>query len=59
MEVNGTVLVLVGVILVALLLFMISKNRKDRKHFESQLKQDYKKPKKSEHDEDAEDLKNT
>jgi len=59
MEVNGTVLVIVGVILVALLLFIITKNRKDRKHFESQLKQDYKKPKKSEHDEDAEDLKNT
>jgi LPXTG-motif cell wall-anchored protein len=46
MEVNGTVLVIVGVLLVALLLFIITKNRKDRKHFESQLKQDYKKPKK-------------
>ena len=59
MEVNGTVLVIVGIILIALLLFMITRNKKDRKHFESQLNEDYKKPKASEHDEDVEDLKNT
>ena len=59
MEVNGTVLVIVGVILVALLLFIITKNKKDRKEFENQLKKNYKKPKESEHDEDVEDLKNT
>ena len=59
MEVNGTVLVIVGIILIALLLFMITKNKKDRKHFESQLNEDYKNPKASEHDEDVEDLKNT
>ena len=59
MEVNGTVLVIVGVILVALLLIIITKNKKDRKEFENQLNEDYKKPKASEHDEDVEDLKNT
>ena len=58
MEVNGTTLVIVGVILIALLLFIITKNRKDRKEFENNLNQDYKKPKEAEHDDDVEDLKN-
>ena len=59
MEVDGTTLVIVGVILMALLLFLITKNKKDRKELENQLNQDYKKPKEAEHDNDAEDLKNT
>jgi len=59
MEVNGTTLVIVGVILIALLLFLITKNKKDRKELENQLNKDYKKPKEAEHDDDVEDLKNT
>ena len=59
MEVNGTTLVIFGVILIALLMFIITKNKKDRKELENQLNQDYKKPKEAEHDEDEEDLKNT
>jgi len=59
MEVSNTILVIVGVILVALLLFIIIKNKKDGKELENQLNQDYKKPKDAEHDGDEEDLKNT
>jgi hypothetical protein len=38
---------------------MVVRNKKDRKKLESQLNQDYKKPKDAEHTEDADDIKNT
>lgn len=59
MEVNGTTLVIVGVILAALLLFIIIKNKKDRKKLERKLNQDYKTPKETEHSDDPDDLKST
>ena len=40
-------------------LFLIIKNKKDRKELESQLNQDYKKPREEEHTSDPDDIKNT
>jgi large-conductance mechanosensitive channel len=59
MQINGTVLAIVAIILLALMLFMVVRNKKDRKKLEDQLNQDYKKPKNEEHTEDADDIKNT
>jgi preprotein translocase subunit YajC len=43
MQINGTVLAIVAIILLALMLFMVVRNKKDRKKLEDQLNQDYKK----------------
>ena len=58
MQINGTVLAIVAIILLALMVFMVVRNKKDRKKLEDQLNQDYKKPKDEEHTEDADDIKN-
>ena len=55
---NSNVLAIVAVLLLALLVFMVVKNKRDRKSFEQQMNQDYKKPKESEHGEDPDDVKN-
>jgi large-conductance mechanosensitive channel len=59
MQINGTVLAIVAIILLALMVFMVVRNKKDRKKLEHQLNHDYKKPKNEEHTEDADDIKNT
>lgn len=59
MQLNWTTLVIIGAVLVALVLFLVLKNRKDRKELENQLNKDYKTPREGEHTEDADDLKNT
>lgn len=43
--------------LVALVIFLIAKNRKDRKELEHTLNEDYPKPKEDEHAEDTDDVK--
>ena len=52
---NWTILVIVGVILIALVLFIIFRNQKDEKQLEQQLKNDYPKSTKEEADEDPEE----
>ena len=59
MQINGTVLAIVAIVLLALMIFMVARNKKDRRKLEDQLNQDYKKPKDAEHTEDADDMKNT
>ena len=58
MQVDGNTLAIVAVLLLALLVFMVLKNKRDRKNFEQQMNQDYKKPKEAEHGEDPDDVKN-
>jgi hypothetical protein len=55
---DSNVLAIVAVLLLALLVFMVVKNKRDRKNFEQQMNQDYKKPKEAEHSEDPDDVKN-
>jgi hypothetical protein len=59
MNLNGPVLAIIAVVLLALLLFLIIRNKKDRKELENTLNQDYKKPREEEHTDDPDDLKNT
>lgn len=47
---NWTVIIIVGVLLLALLVFMIRKNQKDEREFEQQLNNDYHKTKDEEGD---------
>ena len=47
---------LVVLAFIGVLFFLIRKNRKDRRNVEDQLKEDYKKPKKSESDIETEGL---
>ena len=58
MQVDGNTLAIVAVLLLALLVFMVLKNKSDRKNFEQQMNQDYKKPTETEHSEDPDDIKN-
>ncbi len=55
---NWTVLIIVGIILVALVVFLIARNMQDKKKLEEQIKEDYPKPKESEHEIEIEDRKN-
>ncbi len=47
---NWPVLIIVGIILIALVVFLLWRNLKDEKDFETQLKNDYHKPKEQEGD---------
>lgn len=51
---NWIVLILVGFIVLALLLFIIFRNQKDKEQLEGQLNQDFHKSKEEEGDEDTE-----
>ncbi len=42
---NWTVMILVGMACVALIIFLIVKNKKDKKDLEEKIKNDYPKPK--------------
>ena len=55
---DSNTLAIVAVVLLALLVFMVVKNKRDRKSFEEQMNRDYKKPKETEHGEDPDDVKN-
>jgi LPXTG-motif cell wall-anchored protein len=59
MELNYFALAIIGLVLMVLILFLVFKNKKDRRELENKLNQDYKKPYESEHTEDTDDLKNT
>jgi FtsZ-interacting cell division protein ZipA len=47
---NWPVLILLGILALALIIFLVWRNLKDEKQFEDQLKQDYRKSKDSEGD---------
>lgn len=47
---NWTVIIIVGILLFALLVFIIRKNQKDEREFEQQLNNDYHKTKDEEGD---------
>jgi hypothetical protein len=49
--------IIFGILLFALLIFVIVKNKKDRKDLEKDLNRDYRKPPEQEHSSDPEDLK--
>lgn len=53
---NWPVLIITGIILVALVLFLIRRNMKDEEKLEEQLKNDYHKPKDDEGDTDTDDM---
>ena len=41
---NWTILVIVGVLAIALIVFLVIRNQKDEKEFEGEIKNDYRKP---------------
>ena len=47
---NWAVIIIVGVLLIALVVFLVKRNMKDEKEFEKQLDNDYHKPKDEEGD---------
>jgi len=47
---NWPVLIIVGIVIIVLIALLIWRNIKDEKKFESQLKNDYRKPKEEEGD---------
>ncbi len=48
MNINWTILIIVGLVILTLLVLLIVSNRKDRKNLENKLNNDYPKPKQSE-----------
>jgi hypothetical protein len=52
---NWYILIPVGIVAIALLIFLVKRNMKDEKVFEKQLNEDYPKPKHDEEDVDAEE----
>ena len=57
MEINWPVLIITGVVLASLLLFLVNRNRRDKKILERKLNEDFKKSKDEEGDVDIEDTK--
>lgn len=53
---NWLIVIPVGAALVALVVFLIKRNQKDKAVFEKQLNNDYTKPKDDEEDTDAEEI---
>ena len=58
MNINWPVLIIAGIVLAALLIFLVTTNRKDEKILEHKLNEDYPKPKEDEHTDDPDDIKN-
>ena len=56
MSINWPVLIIVGGVLIALVLFLIIRNQKDEKSFEKTVNEDYHKSKDEESDIDTEEL---
>ena len=48
--VNRTIILLVGIPLIALIIFLVYRNLKDKKELEEKIKQDYRKPRDDEGD---------
>ena len=57
MEINWSVLIITGVLLAALLAFLIYRNQQEKRKLEKKLNEDYKKSKDEEGDVDIEDSK--
>jgi LPXTG-motif cell wall-anchored protein len=57
MEINWPVLIITGVVLASLLLFLVKRNRRDKKILERKLNEDFKKSKDEEGDIEIEDTK--
>ena len=57
MEINWPVIIITGVALVSLLLFLVNRNRRDKKILERKLNEDFKKSKDEEGDIEIEDTK--
>lgn len=53
---NWTVIILVGIAVVALLIFLVLRNQKDEKEVEEQLKNDYRKAKNEEGDTEIDEV---
>ncbi len=52
---NQVTIILASIIALALIIFLVIRNNKDKKQFENQLKNDYRKPKKDKEDAEAEE----
>ena len=57
MEINWPVLIITGVMLAALLIFLIYRNQQEKKKLEQKLNEDFKKSKDEEGDIEIEDTK--
>jgi hypothetical protein len=55
LEINIAAIAIVAVLLAGLLVFLVAKNKKDKREFEDQMNQDYPKSKDAEKDVDTED----
>lgn len=54
---NWTVIIIVGLAVIALIIFIIAKNLKDKKELEEKIMNDYRKPKTGDRDIDLDDPK--
>jgi flagellar biosynthesis/type III secretory pathway M-ring protein FliF/YscJ len=52
---NWSILILVGLVALALVIFLVIRNVKDEKNFEEKIKHDYKKPREDEGDIEVEE----
>lgn len=52
---NWTILIIFGVAIIALIIFLVVRNKKDEIEFEDQLKNDYRKPINDKEDEEVEE----
>ena len=57
MNINWTVIIITGIVLAALLLFLVYRNQQDKKKLVQKLNEDFKKSKDEEGDVDIEDTK--
>lgn len=53
---NWTIIIIVGILLIALLVFLIMRNQKDEAEFEKNLNNDYTKPKDEKDDSEIDEL---
>ena len=53
MQIRWEIIAVIGFALVALIVFVIARNKKDKEKLEEQLKQDYEKPRHHEDDQDT------
>lgn len=56
-NINWPALIIAGVVLAALVIFLIVRNRRDKKALKHKLNEDYPKPKEDEHTDDPDDVK--
>ena len=59
MHINWTLIIVIGIVLAALVIFLIIANREDKKSLERKMNEDYRKTKENEHTDDPDDVKNS